>query len=374
MSVVLKADNRALLQTAKFSYLTTSFASAVSTLTVLNGSFFSVNDYVLIGNFGSSSSELLKVRTVVGNDITFKDEADSTISTSFAHPESTRVTIVPYNQVRFYWTATATFSTGTLLTTANISPSQFFTQYTDTGNTTGYGWFVFLNQHTSVLSSNSNSIPYGGFSSATVKKTLDNFFSLMNDKELKTITYDMAFDWLNEGFNNARNALNLVNTEYNASDEVAINVLPNTTEYSLATDFSKLLYVRPSNNSSVQLSPIDLVNIPSYSYSGNSQTRYYLRNGYIGFVPTPTSAATYYMRYVKRITDLTSYDDIIDLPDGGYYAVKDWMLYRAYQKTNNPNAVSYMNAFNNWVATIKNVSITRDQAPSSWGIAPSANA
>jgi len=119
--------------------------------------------------------------------------------------------------------------------------------------------------------------------------------------------------------------------------------------------------------------PIDLIDIPTYLMSGAPDTRYYLRGGYVGFVPTPSSSGTYYMRYVKKITDLTSYDDTIDLPDGGFYAVKDWMLYRAYQKMNNPSAISYMNAFNNWIATIKNVSISRDQTPTSWSIAPHAN-
>lgn len=373
MSVVLKADNRAVLQTAKFSYLTTSFSSAVATLTVLNGSFFAVNDYVLIGNFGSSSSEILKIRTVSNNDITFKDEAGSTINTSFAHPESTRVTIIPYNQVRFYHTSTATFATGTVLATSNISPSQFYTQYTDTSNTSGYGWFVFYNQHTTTLSTNSNSIPYGGFISSTVQKTMANFYSLLNDKELKSVTNDDAFNWLNEGYNNARNALNLVNTEYAASDEVSIAVVADTAEYALSTDFSKLLYIRPSDRSTSAFNPIDLIDIPTYLMSGAPDTRYYLRGGYVGFVPTPSSSGTYYMRYVKKITDLTSYDDTIDLPDGGFYAVKDWMLYRAYQKMNNPSAISYMNAFNNWIATIKNVSISRDQTPTSWSIAPHAN-
>lgn len=373
MSVVLKADNRAVLQTAKFSYLTTNFASAVATLTVLNGSFFAANDYVLIGNFGSSSSEILKLRTVVGNDITFKDEAGSTISTTFAHPESTRIQIIPYNQVKFYHTTSAVFATGTLLATSSISPSQFFTQYTDATYSTGFGWFVFYNQHTTTTSTNSNSIPYTGFVNSTVKKTMDNFFSLLNDKELKSIGVDDAFNWMNEGYNNARNALNLVNTEFSASDEVTIAVLAGTAEYANEDDFSKLLYVRPSDRYSPALEPIDLVDIPSYLLSGTPNTRYYLRGGYIGFVPTPTTAATYYKRYVKKITDLSSYDDTIDLPDGGFYAVKDWMLYRAYQKLSNPSAAAYMNAFNNWIATIKNVSITRDQHPSSWSIAPHAN-
>lgn len=373
MAVTLKADNRALVSNARYSYLSTNYSSAVATISVLNGSIFSADQYVLIGNFGSSSAEILKIRSVSGNDLTFKDESDVQTNTVQAHPESTRIYALPYNQVKFYYTATSTFDTLTTLATSNVSASEYFTAYTDGAHASGYGWFVFYNQESSAVSTNSNAIPYSGFSGATVKKTLDNFFSLLNNKELKLISMEDAMSWLNEGYSIARNELNLVNTEYNTSDEQTLAVTPGVAEYALPVDFSNLVYIRQTTSDAVGLDPISFAEVPKFLLYGSPKARYYLRGLYLGFVPTPAEATTYKYRYQTKVTDLDGYDDIIDLPDNGHYAVKDFMLYRAYQKLTNPNSSVYYKVFRDWLDRIKMSSVTRDKSTDSWGIADIAN-
>lgn len=370
----LKADNRSLLENAKFSYLSTNYASGVSSVVLLNATGFAADQYVLIGNFGSPSAEILKIAAVTTNTLTFKDESDVAANTTRAHAESSRVTILSYNQVKFYHTATATYATTDLLTTADINPLDFFTTYEDNTNSTGYGWFVFYNQETTELSSNSNAIPYSGFGITTVKTVMDDFFSLLNNKELSLISVTDALAWLNEGYSIIRNDLNLIETGYSVSDEISLSIVSGTAEYDLEDDFSDLVYIRADSTTDDgrKIYPIRYSEMPSYLEDGETTLRYYLRGKKIGFVPTPDEATTLKYRYKALTTTLDSYDDLIDLPDNGHYAVKDFMLFRAYQKLTNPNSSVYHNNFKEYLNRIKTVSITRDSHPDSFTIADEA--
>ena len=112
---------------------------------VANSADFAADDYVLLGEFGAENAEIVQVQSVTAatHTLTF------TTATKFAHPESTRATILPYNQVRFYQTATATFSaTGPLTGYTDVTASDIFSRYTDTTNSTRFGWFLFYNSTT----------------------------------------------------------------------------------------------------------------------------------------------------------------------------------------------------------------------------------
>jgi hypothetical protein len=99
---------------------------------------------------------------------------------------------------------------------------------------------------------------------------MDSFFSLLNNKELKQVGLPEAYSWMNEGYAIAQNAMNLVNTEYKASEEIILSILPSVSEYLLPDDFSNLLYVRPQDSTldSQIITPIDLLKIPEYLATG----------------------------------------------------------------------------------------------------------
>jgi hypothetical protein len=141
----LKADNRQLLKNAKYSFALDNYLSGVSSIQVDNSVGFEANMYVLLGNFGSETAEIIKINTVT----TATNTLSFTTTAKFAHAESTKVTVIPYNQVRFYHTATATFSASSHVTDyIDIQADSFFTIGEDTTNTTGFGWFVFYNSTT----------------------------------------------------------------------------------------------------------------------------------------------------------------------------------------------------------------------------------
>jgi len=372
MAVILKADNRLLLEDANYSYLSTNYASGVSTLVVVNSSDFAVDQYVLVGTFGSLTAEILKIASVSSGSLTFKDESEVAATTAYAHPESTRVTVLPYNQVKFYRTTTTTYATTSQIgSTTNIKAQDWFTTVTDSVNTTGYGWYIWYNQDSALASTNSAYIPYGGYDGNTVKKVFDRFYSILNNNELKLISTTDAYAWLNEAYSIVRNDLNLVNQEYFASDIQTLSVVAGTAEYSLPTDFGDLVTLYVSGAAPQQIvAPIPLAEIPSYA---GSTPRYYLRGSYLGITPTPDQAATWYYRYVSKATAKTADTDTIDLPDNAFYAVTDFMWGRAYQKLTSPNSSVYFAKFKEWSDRMKTSAIKRDSGLDSWAISPYAN-
>ena len=376
--VTLKIDNRSLLNSAKFSYLIDNYSSATSTVYVLNSEGIAVDNYIIIGNIWSETTELLRIASVTASTwaLTFKDNTWAAASTKFAHSESTRVTVVPYDKVIFYFTLTSTFSSGTALTWfLDIQVNDFLSKYDDTVNSSWYGWALFYNTATALYSQPSNAIPYADFNQDTVKKTFDGFFSLLNNRELQLISYDDAYNWANEWYSVLRNELNLANDEFWASATISLPIIANQAEYDLPTDFSDLLSV---NNE--EWNPLDLItfrDIPLYAQitqfddKFSSYPGYYIRDWKIGFVPTPTQIATYSYRYLTVPTTISSLTDIISLPNGAYYTLKDYMLSRAYAKLQNASMSGfYLSAFQKWIDRMKIMACKRDAQLDTWWAEP----
>jgi len=376
--ISLQADNRVLTVSAKYSYTVTNYSSGVTSFSILNAtdSAFATNALLLFGNFGSEDSEILKIATV--------DNDTGVITTStaslFAHSESTRVTVIPYDKIRFYHTTDTTFVvTNPLTGYVDLQTSDWFTTYDDESNSTGYGWYTFYNSVTTTASQESNAIPYTGFDSDTTENILSDFFSMLNNKELKLVTREDALSWASEGYGKMRNKLNLTNTEYTSSDIIALNIIAGTIEYDLPFDFDHLIYIASGLNTTDpgayggSKSNIDFIPLrEAYSYTG-SKIRYYIRGSKIGFLPTPSSNATYHYMYVKKASRLNLNTDEVDLPNGGEYVIKDYMLYRAYQKFQNPQYKVHYDAFVEGLNDMVIASVKRDANLGTWGIKNEAN-
>jgi hypothetical protein len=366
--ITLKADNRSLTINALYSYLNTNYLSGVSSLVIKNSSGFADNDYVLLGEFGSETAEVVQATTVTAATHTLTLGA----ATKFAHSESTKVTILPYNQVRFYRTVTATFSaTAPLAAYTDINADSYYSTIKDATNTTGFGWFVFYNSTTTKASANSNAIPYAGFAENSVKKVLDNFFSDLNNKEQKLISNDEAFSWLNEAYNIAANELNLINREYNVAEPYDISVVVGTQEYALPDTFSRATSVYDETND-VYIDNIDSAGIDFNEYSSNV-TYYYIRGSYIGFTPNPTAAFSAHLRYKAKKTKLTSYYDNIEFPNNNYYFLKDYMMFRAGPKLQRQDKPDYYKLFFEAISRMKVNSHKQNASLDAWGIDPTAN-
>ncbi len=385
--ITLSADNRSLLIGAPYTYLSDNNESGKVSLTVVNSTEITVGSFILVGLFGNPSSEIFRVLGVSGQSVTLGDTAGNQNPTKHAHPESSRVTVLPYNQVRFFWTAlTGTISDETPTPDLNnplsgwldIDPTAWFTAYNDSTHSTGFGWFLFQNSFTADGSQWSNAIPYAGFTTNSVQFIFNDFLSLLNNKELKLVTNQDMFSWLNEGQNIIRNKLNLSNPEYTVSAPVTINFIAGQYEYLLPSDFGDIVQIVDATSSK---RPIDWISIRDAMQYTGSVIKYYIRGRYIGFVPTPDSFSTNQLsfstctyRYRSKGNRLTGLDDPVDLPGNGAFVLKDWMMYRASLKFQNPNVQVYYKAFNDGLNQMIVASFHRDANLDSWGIADWANA
>jgi hypothetical protein len=372
--ITLRSDNRTLVLNSKTSYLVDNYPSATSTISITNTDGFETDAFILIGEIGHETSEIFRCGTVTPSTgaIQLLDRTGAAATTRHAHIESTKVYVLPYNQVRFYWTtATGTiadenpvFDTDNPLSAwLDIDPSSWYTTYDDPTHSTGFGWFVYTNTVSLVSSQESNPIPYAGFSYNTVASVFEDFDSMLNVNELKLVSISDKFAWFNEALALIKNKLNLTNTEFLVSTKKTLSVTSGTQEYLLDDDFSDLVSIVDTEGFSVP--HINIKDVASYT---GTVPKYYLRGRYIGFAPSPTENATYYYNYRSKSTTVDSLSAYIDLPDN------DWMMYRACLKFQNPLAETYYTSFTNSVNLYIQAAVKRDADLDSWGIADHANA
>lgn len=160
--MIFKVQNIDLIKNAKKTYLTAAVSAAGTTLTVKDNTGAVNAAYMIIGEIGAEGTEVNKINGAVtaGTSIT-------ATSLGFAHGIDTPVYFVSYNQVEFS-RATSLTGTKTTLATNAIDPSEFYTYYEDTSNSTGYGFVRWKNSTSSVYSSYSGGVNYeysGSYSS-----------------------------------------------------------------------------------------------------------------------------------------------------------------------------------------------------------------
>ena len=364
----LKADNRVLTQNSKYSYLGDNFLSGVAQLTVTNSEGFLENDYVLLGEFGSETTEILKISSVTEAT----HALNFTSSTKWSHAESTKVAVVKYNQAKFYRTVLPIFDASVaneVTDFIDIQPDSFFTLAYDLDHTTGYGWFILHNQAIATQTQSSNYIPYAGFEPNTVKAILDDFFSTLNNKELKLISEAEAIGWLNEGYSILLNELNVINKNFATELEYEVTTTSGLAEYSFPDNFGKVISIWSGTEY------LDAISTGTVSKNNADATTasYYTRGGYLGFSPKPIEANTYKVTYTAKTGQLKLYSDTVDIPNNNFYCLKDFMIFRASPKLNRGDGSSYYQLFLESVKRLQVTSIKQDGANDSWGISPYAN-
>lgn len=303
-----------------------------------------------------------------------------TAVTEFAHPESTRIAVIPYDQIRFYWTATSAYDVDNPLTGfIPIQPDDWFTKYSDVTHATGYGWFIFRNSVTGLPTGPSNAIPYANFARATVKSIIDGCYSLISNNERKLISFEDALEWLNEVHDDIKAELLTVESGFDASDgSDSISVVSGTAEYALNSSFGEMIGVFMNGSGSdlgTFMTPVDIKDIDSNNLLyGSYGTRWYLRGGYIGFTPVPTTSFPVRYRFSKNATDLVSYSDVIYLPKKTFSSIKDGWLARANEKLRHFDIAKYYNEeYAKKIGKLKVQSVNLDNSQDSWGIVDSAN-
>ena len=155
--------------------LTADSTAASGTITVSNIVGVGVGDYLLIGEFGQETAEIVRVHTVTapsGTTITLN------ANTTYAHIRGESVYRIDRNQVEFSRATTLTGSKSVLVT-SDITPDSLYTVYEDTTNTTGFGFYRWKNSADTTYTNYSESFPYAGYNEQTLKKIFDSVLTDM---------------------------------------------------------------------------------------------------------------------------------------------------------------------------------------------------
>jgi len=194
--------------------LKSSSDSGDGTLTVYSINKFAVNQCLVIGELGSESTEYIKTHAATAPSGTTVTLASNL---SKDHPKDTPVYIVPYDQVEFYYAATAT-GTKTLQDTQTIDVERNENKYDETTYSTGFLFSRFSNSITSAATDYSDAYPITGAEDNTVGNIINSSMTELRKEFNEVLTYGMLIDTINECLRDIRGQLkfwsNVVEPDY----------------------------------------------------------------------------------------------------------------------------------------------------------------
>lgn len=150
------------LQGDPMTYLDTDSSVGAISLTVANGSDFSANQYIVIGQAGGEKSELIQISGATSTTLTLST------TTSFAHNRGDAVFFIPFNQI-VPERSTDSGTTYSALSALNIraDASETYLQRTSDASTNYYR-FRFYNSQSTLYSAYSDAVIASGYGDNTI--------------------------------------------------------------------------------------------------------------------------------------------------------------------------------------------------------------
>ena len=160
--MLVRIKNETLIDKRESTFLTAAVAASGASLTVQdNNQLLTDNDYYLLGDIGSKSSEIVQKEGSGTLGVTIGINASTP---TFAHPINTSLYRLDYNQFRLaHSTSTSTNDIDNAnVVTAALQFDDTYTRYQDSTYTTGYFFVRFYNSTNTNFSDYSAAIPVGG--------------------------------------------------------------------------------------------------------------------------------------------------------------------------------------------------------------------
>ncbi len=162
----IRAYNKDLIVDAVETIVNLDCDTGVSEITVESITGLGVGDYVLLGEFGQIDAEIVRLHPSTapsGTTITLS------AATTYAHERGTHIYRIDRNQVEFSRATTLTGSKS-VLSTVSINAQSEYTVYEDSTNTTGYGFYRYVNSGDTTYTNYSESFPYAGHQSGVFRQ------------------------------------------------------------------------------------------------------------------------------------------------------------------------------------------------------------
>lgn len=180
---------------ANKSSLKTSVASGSNTLTVYSTADFAVNKILLIGEFGSEGSEIIKTHGTTaptGFTITL---ASNTVK---AHAKDTPVYIIPYNQIEISHADTET-GEKTVLSLQTINPENPEIRYDDAVSSKGYYFTRYKETINNTFSDYSAPMPFEGYAINSVGYLIYGVLDELGKSLSERLSHDLLIRKINAG-------------------------------------------------------------------------------------------------------------------------------------------------------------------------------
>jgi len=175
------------------TYLSADEASGQTVLSVLSGTNFSANEYIIIGTPGSERSEILKVSSANATTIT---TSSVTIND---HNQGEQIVFIPFNQAEIS-SATSSGGSFSVLATVAIRADSLQTYYAATADAvTKYYKVRFKNENDTTYSDYSDEVGGVGFADNSVYSIKNRALSQLGEKIGDYITDEFLNDSLWEG-------------------------------------------------------------------------------------------------------------------------------------------------------------------------------
>lgn len=188
-----------LIGDTKNTYLTTNTDAASATLSVENGSKFSVDDYIVVGGIGSEKTEIARIHASTTPTVSLITLA-ATTDTDFDHGRGSVVQFIPYNQIVIQRSVDGgvTYSD---LATISLRVDATETYYADTsGLSTYYYRAKFKNAASSLVSENTDGVLATGYAENSAGALIrDALISVGESIDNNVLTREFLLRALDEG-------------------------------------------------------------------------------------------------------------------------------------------------------------------------------
>jgi hypothetical protein len=182
------------------TYLTSSIASGVTSITVKNNQKFADNDRIMIGEMGRERTEIVDVDGAVtlGTALTVS-------TTKYAHDASDPVYILQYDQVKFYRSTTGSSGSYSNVSTSamDVDNANKLTIYDDTTGLSSYYYKVsYYHSVAETESALSDPIPGSGYPRGSAGFLIESVLKEVGDPDQVNMDIPMAIGFLNDVHDN----------------------------------------------------------------------------------------------------------------------------------------------------------------------------
>jgi len=309
------------------TFLTTKANAAQAVLVCQDPSLYAQNDLLVIGNPTEELTEIKKITSITGKSITLSANLVN------AHAENTKITLIKYDQVKFY-KASSIAGVYSVVSTKSIAIDEPHTLYDDaTAVTSDYFKIKYYNSQTTDLSVFSDPIASGGFPRFALINIQDDLFKRFGDKKLQFLDREEITGWLNELKDDMVNRIAENNEKHFAGyHEITLD---GTGESDLPDEFKKEQKVMVAydgvNGKRARRTEVEDID-ESYSYS-QERPVWYFNNYKIGVRPKGNATGKIFLWSEDHPADMENDSDEIPKPIRFYmHVIMDGLMAKAKEK------------------------------------------